>query len=82
MLYLEDPYCREARAQVVAHTDEGGVVLNDTIFYPKGGGQPGDSGRLEWPGCGFPIATTVKGDTGQPCWFPQNRLLCRRSGPM
>jgi misacylated tRNA(Ala) deacylase len=45
---------------VVAHTQEGGVVLDRTVFYPSGGGQPGDSGRLEWQGGSLPVATAVK----------------------
>ena len=51
-----------APARVIAHTPEGGVVLDATIFYPTGGGQPGDSGRLDWDRCSLPIATTLKGE--------------------
>lgn len=61
-LYRDDPYLRDARATVVAHTPEGGIVLNATIFYPTGGGQPGDAGMLHWDGGQVPIATTVKGE--------------------
>lgn len=70
MQFHTDPYLREASARIVDHTDEGGIVLDSTIFYPKGGGQPGDSGRLEWPGHSFSIATTVKGDGGQSVLVP------------
>jgi misacylated tRNA(Ala) deacylase len=61
MLFREDAYMRDAKARVVAHTPEGGVVLNATIFYPQGGGQPGDSGMLHWDDHQLEIATTVKG---------------------
>ena len=61
MLFRDDPYLAEARSRVLAHTPEGGVVLDQTIFYPTGGGQPGDSGRLEWDGGAAVIETTVKG---------------------
>ncbi|WP_102227194.1 alanyl-tRNA editing protein [Acidimangrovimonas sediminis] len=64
MLYREDPYLEEAEATVLAHTQEGGIVLDRTVFYPTGGGQPGDSGRILWPGGRLQIATTVKGDAG------------------
>ncbi len=37
-------------------------MLEATIFYPLGGGQPGDSGRLIWETGSLPIATTVKGE--------------------
>jgi misacylated tRNA(Ala) deacylase len=60
MLFREDAYLAEAPARVVAHTQEGGVVLDRTVFYPSGGGQPGDSGRLEWQGGSLPVATAVK----------------------
>ncbi|MGR3509981.1 MAG: alanyl-tRNA editing protein [Sulfitobacter sp.] len=61
-LYLEDAYLRDAPARVRHVTAEGGIVLDRTIFYPTGGGQPGDSGWLSWDGRRMPIATTVKGD--------------------
>lgn len=62
--YRADAYLREQPAQVIAHTEEGGIVLNRSIFYPTGGGQPGDSGWLDWDGKSLPIATAVKGDNG------------------
>ncbi|MEC3863231.1 alanyl-tRNA editing protein [Mesobacterium sp. TK19101] len=61
-LFRDDAYLREAEARVTAHTPEGGIVLDRTVFYAKGGGQPGDSGRLAWPGGALEIATAVKGD--------------------
>ena len=61
-LFRSDAYLRDAEARVTALTDEGGIVLDRTVFYPTGGGQPGDSGRLDWPGGpGLEIATAVKG---------------------
>ncbi|WP_370311286.1 alanyl-tRNA editing protein [Sagittula sp.] len=62
LLYREDTYRRDAPGVVVAHTPEGGVVVEPALFYPKGGGQPGDSGWLEWDGRSLAIATTVKGE--------------------
>ncbi|MCQ0093335.1 alanyl-tRNA editing protein [Roseovarius sp. M141] len=59
--FRTDAYLSEASGQVVAHTAEGGVVLDRSLFYPTGGGQPGDSGHLTWPGGAVQIATTVKG---------------------
>ena len=63
-LFLEDAYQAEAPATVTAITPEGGVVLDRSIFYATGGGQPGDSGWLDWGQGRLPIATTVKGDAG------------------
>jgi len=61
-LFRKDAYLRDAPARVTAHTEEGGIVLDASIFYPTGGGQPGDSGELRWDGGEIEIATTVKGD--------------------
>ena len=49
-LFYEDAYAREARAIVLACNEcEGGlaVTLDQTIFYPTGGGQPCDLGTLD-----------------------------------
>ncbi len=49
-LYLDDTYLFEAEAQVIAQQqDEKGVyfLLDQTIFYPQGGGQPTDQGVLK-----------------------------------
>ncbi|SFM17596.1 alanyl-tRNA editing protein [Shimia aestuarii] len=62
LLFREDAYLKEAEACVVAYTPEGGVVLDRSIFYPTGGGQPGDSGQLMWNGGSLDVATTVKVD--------------------
>ncbi|WP_412563226.1 alanyl-tRNA editing protein [Thalassobius sp. MITS945101] len=63
-LFREDAYQRSAEARVVSLTPEGGIVLDQSIFYPTGGGQPGDSGSVTWQGGEISIATTVKGDEG------------------
>ncbi len=61
MLFRQDPYRREAPGVVKGHTDEGGIILDASLFYPTGGGQPGDSGALTWDGQTLTIATAVKG---------------------
>jgi misacylated tRNA(Ala) deacylase len=60
-LFREDAYARECAARVMEVT-EGGVVLDRTVFYATGGGQPGDSGLLAWAGGQMPVATAVKGE--------------------
>ncbi|MCK0166798.1 alanyl-tRNA editing protein [Jannaschia sp. S6380] len=61
-LFRTDPYLTSAGGTVTALTPEGGIVLDRTIFYPKGGGQPGDSGRVTWDGGACDIAGATKAD--------------------
>jgi misacylated tRNA(Ala) deacylase len=44
-LFRDDAYLRKAEAKVL-FADEGGIALDRTVFYPQGGGQPGDQGVL------------------------------------
>lgn len=44
-LFQQDAYLRECTARVVEVLAEG-VLLDQTVFYPLGGGQPGDTGSL------------------------------------
>jgi misacylated tRNA(Ala) deacylase len=74
LLFRDDPYLAEAAARVVAHTAEGGVVLDRTVFYPTGGGQPGDSGLLLWEGGRLPVATAVKVPAGAVALVPAEPL--------
>ncbi|MEM9682040.1 MAG: alanyl-tRNA editing protein [Pseudomonadota bacterium] len=61
-LFREDAYLKECEAKVVGVNDLGGILLDRTVFYPTGGGQPGDSGTLKLAdGTEIRIATTVKG---------------------
>jgi len=62
-LFRQDAYIREADAIVTA-AEERGVRLDRSIFYPTGGGQPGDTGILRWDGGEAKIVDTVKADGG------------------
>ncbi|HEY4369852.1 MAG TPA: alanyl-tRNA editing protein [Steroidobacteraceae bacterium] len=63
LLFREDAYLKTANARVVAVTDRG-IELDRTIFYPLGGGQPGDTGVLvRENGERIVIADTRKGDS-------------------
>jgi alanyl-tRNA synthetase len=44
-MYYQDPYVKELET-VVDEVDDRKVVLQDTIFYPTGGGQPHDRGEI------------------------------------
>lgn len=69
-LFLTEPYRKSAPGTVTALTPEGGIVLDRTIFYARGGGQPGDSGSLDWSGGRIAIATAVKGEEGAIVLIP------------
>jgi misacylated tRNA(Ala) deacylase len=60
-LFRTDPYLFQADATVTALTEDGGVVVSASIFYPAGGGQPGDVGALTWEGGEMTVTTAVKG---------------------
>jgi misacylated tRNA(Ala) deacylase len=64
LLFRDDAYQTTADCQVIGHTPEGGLIVDRSIFYATGGGQPGDSGVLEWGGTRMPIATALKVEGG------------------
>jgi misacylated tRNA(Ala) deacylase len=60
-LCATDAYLRSCEAVVVAASEEG-VVLDRTVFYARGGGQPGDTGWLRWAGSEARVVDTLKRD--------------------
>ncbi len=63
-LFREDSYLKDCEATVTAAGD-GYVVLDRTVFYPMGGGQPGDTGEISWDGGSVRITDTRYGDDGE-----------------
>jgi misacylated tRNA(Ala) deacylase len=62
LLFRDDAYLQRCTARVTA-ADEHGIRLDRTIFYPIGGGQPGDRGMLRLEdGTQLPILDTRKGE--------------------
>jgi misacylated tRNA(Ala) deacylase len=62
-LFRQDAYLKEADAVVTAVEDRG-VRLDRSIFYPTGGGQPGDTGVLRWDGGEAKVVDSIKADGG------------------
>ena len=62
-LFRQDAYIKETDATVTGVEDRG-VRLDRSIFYPTGGGQPGDTGLLRWDGGEARIVDSVKADGG------------------
>lgn len=62
LLFRDDAYLRETSAVVTAVTPEGGIIVDRTVFYANGGGQPGDRGTLtRADGTEIAIGTAVYG---------------------
>jgi misacylated tRNA(Ala) deacylase len=62
---MTDEICSRDAYQVstdatVVEVGEDGVILDRTVFYARGGGQPGDTGTLRWVGGEARVVDTVK----------------------
>src|SRR5215470_9779966 len=61
-LFRADAYLKTCEAAVTA-VDAAGIRLDRTVFYPMGGGQPGDAGELRRAdGSAIAITDTRKGE--------------------
>jgi len=63
-LFGEDAYLKEAPAKIIALSGENGIILDRSIYYPTGGGQPGDTGSIVVNGDTFSVEETIKGENG------------------
>jgi misacylated tRNA(Ala) deacylase len=60
-LFLDDPALATTAATVLA-SGPAGIILDRTVFYARGGGQPGDSGTVRWDGGETPVTEAIKGE--------------------
>jgi misacylated tRNA(Ala) deacylase len=60
----QDSYLSTAEGRVLEVID-GGLVLDRTVFYARGGGQPGDVGTITWDGGSVDVVDTIRKD-GRP----------------
>lgn len=60
LLFREDAYLGRTPATVVSAGPDG-ILLDRTVFYATGGGQPGDSGTIDWVGGSLAVTEAVKG---------------------
>ena len=63
-LFRENAYRTDCEARVEA-VGEQEVILDATVFYPQGGGQPGDTGILRWAGGEARVIDTRHGADGE-----------------
>ena len=59
-LYYKDPFQKEFQGKVIAILENKFVVLDQTCFYPEGGGQPGDIGVLQTSNGPIKVVDTQK----------------------
>jgi len=62
-LYSKDAYLKSYITEVTANTNRN-IILVGTIFYPLGGGQPGDTGTLSWQNFEAKVINTLLNKDG------------------
>lgn len=70
-LFRDDAYLTTCEARVISAGPDG-IVLDRTVFYPTGGGQPGDPGLIRWAGGETPIRAAVKGEGDAILHIPED----------
>ena len=79
-LFQRDAYLKSCDAEVLECT-QAGIVLSRTVFYPLGGGQPGDTGWLRASdGRAARIVDTRKGEQGRILHVPETASHNLRAG--
>jgi misacylated tRNA(Ala) deacylase len=69
-VFLEDSYKKEHQAEVI-DIKENKIILDETIFYPSGGGQPHDTGMIKQGNEKFKV-NKVQRENGQIVHYVDN----------
>jgi misacylated tRNA(Ala) deacylase len=67
-LFRKDSYLKECDATVTA-VESRAVAVDRSVFYPLGGGQPGDTGSMSWTSGNARIVDTRYGESGEILHF-------------
>ena len=70
-LFKHDAYLQECQAEIVVSSNEF-VILDKTVFYPTGGGQPGDTGQIKWNDNSVDVIDTRYSKNGEIQHFLKN----------
>jgi alanyl-tRNA synthetase len=60
LLFYDHPFDQVFEAKVQTILEDGSIVLDKTLLYPEGGGQPADHGTLEKGGVTFQVIDVQK----------------------
>ncbi|MDR9795278.1 alanyl-tRNA editing protein [Aeribacillus pallidus] len=78
-VFLEDSYKKEHQAEVI-DIKENKIILDETIFYPSGGGQPHDTGMIKQGNEIFKV-NKVQRENGQIVHYVDNAEILKQ-GPV
>ena len=63
-IFRDDSYLQACEARVIRVNERGGILLDRTVFFATGGGQPGDTGEIERAdGSRIAIGATLFGES-------------------
>ena len=73
MLFIENPYLKEFDAKIV-NINSNQITLDQTAFYARSGGQPGDVGKLTINGVTINIIDTIKDQENNTIHIAENNI--------